>query len=198
MRQLSRVLWFLVLIAAVIFVYLQMKERVSENKTEVPDSEVAIGGSFNLTNHLGQEVTEKYLHGKYSIIYFGFTHCPMICPTDVKAISDAMDLLGSKSNLINPVMISIDPERDSSERMKLFLSNYNKNFIGLSGTIPQTKDVLRKYGIYAQKREDEDIEGYDMQHSSYTYLMDKDGKYVTHFPHATDPKEIVKVLEKYL
>jgi protein SCO1/2 len=150
-------------------------------KSPQSQGEAAIGGSFKLLNQDGKEVTEADFAGKLMLVYFGFTHCPSICPTDMAIISEAMKNLGDDAAKIQPIFISIDPERDTPEQVKKFLANFYPGFTGLTGTPEQIAAVANAYKIYYKKADAEKLNEYLMDHSSYIYLMGKDGKYIAHF-----------------
>lgn len=167
--------------------------ETSEGKTE---GEALIGGKFELTDQNGNKFTEENLKGKYSLVYFGFTHCPMICPTALSSISLAIDKLGDKAKDIQPVFVTTDPERDTQERLKEFLANFNPSIVGLTGTEQDTDKAKEAYRVYAEKIVKKDDPNYDMNHSSIIYIMDKKGKYQSHFTHETPVDDIVKKLSE--
>ena len=149
----------------------------------------AIGGAFRLTNHLGRDVSEKTFLGKYSLVFFGFTYCPDICPVALQNIGAALDMMGSNADKITPIFITTDPERDTVEKVAEFVSRFHKNLVGLTGTVAQVKVATKAYRIYSAKRKNADMpDGYTIDHASIIYLMGPDGKYITHFNHTTPPK----------
>ncbi len=169
------------------------------SKPSKSTGQALIGGPFKLTNHLGETVTEKDFQGKYSLVYFGFTFCPDVCPTDLSIISQAMQLLGDDANNITPVFITVDPERDTPEQMKLYLSNFHPSIVGLTGSAKHIEDVALEYKVYFSKvKDDSSALGYTMDHSAYTYLMDTEGKFIIHFSHNTEPLEMAKKLKQKL
>jgi len=158
-----------------------------------------IGGPFELTDHKGNRVTEKTFQGKLMLVFFGFTHCPDICPADLQVISSALDELGDKADHVQPLFVTIDPERDTQENLAAYMTHFHKNILGLYGTKEQTAQAAKAYRIYYKKVEDTDYpDNYTMDHTSFMYLMDKKGNYITHFPYGTSPKVIAKRLTKSL
>lgn len=137
---------------------------------------VKIGGPYNLTDHTGQSVTEKDFQDKYKLIYFGFTYCPAVCPTELQKMAKALDTLGPVAKEIHPLFITVDPERDTVEVMAQYVAHFHPDLIGLTGTPKQIQDVLKSYKIYAAKVKDEDATDYTMDHSSFIYLMSPDDK----------------------
>jgi len=148
-----------------------------------------IGGPFALTDHNGKAVTEKDYLGKYLMVYFGYTYCPDVCPTSMQTILDAMDMVGDGAEKIVPMMITIDPERDTPEVLKEFVTQFHPRMVGLTGSADAIASAVRGYRVYRAKVEDESVKGKDedylMDHTSITYFMGPDGKFIKHFPHGT-------------
>ena len=146
--------------------------------------EALVGGDFSLTDGTGKTITNNDFKGRYMLVYFGFTHCPDICPTSLLLIENARKQLGEKGNKVVPIFITLDPERDTPETVGQYVAHFGPDFVGLSGTPEQIKHVADAYKIYYRKVEDKDSAmGYVIDHSGFMYLMGPDGKYVTHFPH---------------
>lgn len=161
--------------------------------------EALVGGPFTLTDGAGRTVTEKAFAGKYMLVYFGFTHCPDICPTGLLMIENALDQLGRDRNKIVPLFITLDPERDTPTVVGTYVNHFGDRFIGLSGTPEQIKQVADGYKVYYRKVEDEDATGgYVVDHSAYIYLMGPNGKYVTHFPHHISESALKDGLAKHV
>ncbi len=150
-----------------------------------------IGGSFNLTNHQKKSVTEKDFLGKYMLVYFGYTYCPDVCPTDLQIMSAALRLIDPAiAKDITPVFVSIDPERDTVDLMAEYIKHFHKNLVGLTGTVDQIKEIKSKYRVYSAKSDD--TADYLVDHTAYTYLMDKDGRLLKHFNHALPPEKMAE------
>jgi len=157
----------------------------------------AIGGPFQLTDQSGATVTEKDLQGKPSIIFFGFTHCPDVCPTALFEISEILRAMGKDADRVNAYFISVDPERDNKEAMKDYLSSFDPHLKGLTGDPESVAKVLSAYRVYAKKVPLKDGD-YTMDHTALTYLMDRDGKFVAPFNLNRKPEEAAADLKKYL
>lgn len=141
-----------------------------------------VGGPFTLTDHQGAEVTENILMGQYSLVFFGFTYCPDICPITLQTVSDAIEMLpGQKSELVQPVFISLDPERDTPSIMADYVAHFHPRMIGLTGSVEQVRDAANAYRVFFQKRALEDSEDYTVDHSGFLYLMNRSGRYMDHF-----------------
>jgi len=158
----------------------------------------AIGGSFTLADQTGQSLTEQDLKGSYSLIYFGYTFCPDVCPTGLQVMSNAIEQLQEEiQSMVTPVFITIDPERDTVERLTSYLSNFHPSIIGLTGTEKQIAQVARAYRVYYAKAKGSEGAGdYLMDHSSIIFFMDPEGNYVTHFTHATASDSMAETLRR--
>lgn len=148
-----------------------------------------IGGDFSLLDHNGNEFTQENLKGQFSLIYFGFTFCPDVCPTSLQKITHLLEDLRRYNIKVLPVFITLDPKRDTISALKSYLSNFHPEIIGLTGSDEQIRHVAEKYKVYyaisedskAQTNDADKGKYYMLDHSSFIYLMSPDGKYVAHF-----------------
>jgi protein SCO1 len=140
----------------------------------------AIGGPFNLTDQDGQPFSDRDLKGKTFLVFFGFTHCPDVCPTTLFEISEIMRKLGPEADRTAALFISVDPERDTAEAMKDYLSSFDPHLRGLTGDAASLAAVAKAYRVYYKKVP---LEGgdYTMDHTAIVYLMDKQGRFVSPF-----------------
>ncbi|GMO57453.1 SCO family protein [Bradyrhizobium ottawaense] len=157
----------------------------------------AVGGPFQLTDQNGKAVTDKSLKGKPTLIFFGYTHCPDVCPTSLFEISEVLRALGKDADKVNAVFISVDPERDTPATMKEYLSSFDPHLEGLSGDPAETAKVITSYRVYAKKVPTKDGD-YTMDHTALIYLMDRDGRFVSPFNLNRTPEEAAADLKKYL
>lgn len=158
-----------------------------------------IGGAFQLTDHNGNKVSDKTYRGKFTLVFFGFTYCPDICPASLQVISGALDKLGNKADNIVPLFITVDPERDTVKKMAEYLRSFNRRIIGLTGTPEEIQKAAKAYRVYYAKVQDDENPGdYTMNHSSYYYLMDRNGRFITHFNHSINPDKLAAALAKKL
>jgi protein SCO1/2 len=157
----------------------------------------AIGGPFRLTDQAGQAVTEKNLQGKPTLIFFGFTHCPDVCPTSLFEISEVLRAMGKDADRVNAYFISVDPERDTAAAMKDYLSSFDPHLKGLTGDSDAVAKVISGFRVYAKKVPLKDGD-YTMDHTALIYLMDRDGKFVAPFNLKRPPEEAAKDLKRYL
>ena len=157
----------------------------------------AIGGPFQLTDQSGAAVTEKDLQGKPTLIFFGFTHCPDVCPTSLFEISEILRAMGKDADRVNAYFISVDPERDNAAAMKDYLSSFDPHLRGLTGDPEAVAKVLSAYRVYSKKVPLKDGD-YTMDHTALIYLMDRDGQFVAPFNLKRTPEEAAVDLKRYL
>jgi protein SCO1/2 len=204
----------------------------------------AIGGEFVLVDRHAKPVKDADFRGRLMLVFFGFTHCPDICPITAKSLSDTLGLLGDKADQLAPIFISVDPQRDTPEVLTEYFSNFDPRIIALTGSADQIKQAAGAYKAYYAKAEPEEEMAEDptrppvaepdmdippeqampaagsaevkaedapqahapmqhggdymVDHSGYIYLMDREGKYVKHFPYDTTPEALAQALTPYL
>ena len=157
----------------------------------------AIGGPFQLTDQSGQTVTDKDMQGRPTLIFFGFTHCPDVCPTSLFEMSEVLRAMGPDADRVNAYFISVDPERDTNDAMKDYLSSFDPHLKGLTGPPQDLAKVISEYRVYARKVPLKDGD-YTMDHTALVYLMDREGKFVAPFNLKRTPDEAATDLKRYL
>jgi protein SCO1 len=160
-----------------------------------------IGGPFTLVDQNGNTVTDRDFRGKYMLIFFGFTHCPDICPAELQVMSAALDALGPKADDVVPIFVTLDPGRDTPEAVGAYVKNFGKTFVGLTGSPTAIANAANAYRVAYQKFEYKDKDGnygYSIDHSALVYLMDKDGKYLVHFSYGTPATKMTETMRRYL
>ena len=165
---------------------------------DVETGTVTIGGPFTLIDQNGAKRSSADFHGRYMLIYFGYSSCPDVCPTTMALMADALDKLGPKANAIVPVFITIDPERDTPARLKPYVASFGPRFVGLTGDIASIKKVAELYRVYIKKQP---LAGgnYAMDHSSVIYLMGPDAKFVGYWDDTSiGPDKLAEALRKLL
>ena len=140
-----------------------------------------VGGPFSLTDTDGHAVTEATYRGRWMLVYFGYAYCPDVCPTELQTISTVLDQLGPKAARIAPLFITLDPERDTQQALAQYVKLFDPRLIGLTGTVDQTAKAAKAYRVYANRVTSKGLGGYLIDHSSFVYLMDPDGKLRTVF-----------------
>ena len=172
-------------------------------KAEAPPlSGAAIGGPFALVDQNGRRVTDKDFAGKYRIVYFGYTHCPDVCPTDLATISQAMTSFEKKDPAraarVQPIFITVDPERDTPAAMKEYLRAFHPRLIGLGGTPAQVADAEKKFVVYSHKGDVQPGGGYAMDHSRQIVLQGPDGKPLALLADDQGPQKMAAELERWV
>lgn len=186
-------------IASLIAFY-QIKSESKDSATSHNKNIVSknFGGPFTLTDHTGKPVTDQDYEGQYRLIYFGFTYCPAICPTELQRINNVLKDLGEDGQKIQPLFITIDPERDTVEVMKNYVELFHPRLIGLTGTQAQIDQVKKAYKIYAAKVQDETMSDYTMDHSSFIYFLDPDDTLIRIFKMDDSVKYMVDTVQNFL
>ena len=154
---------------------------------------VPIGGAFSLIDQNGVRRTEKDFAGKPMLVFFGYTHCPDVCPTTLALMSAALERMGPDAKRLTPVMITVDPKHDTPESMKAYLASFGPEFVGLTGTEDEIAAAAKAYKVY-YKPADVDA-GEVLVHSSVIYLMDGKGAFLSHYSVETPPDEMARDLK---
>jgi protein SCO1 len=160
-----------------------------------------IGGPFTLIDQNGKTVSDKDFRGRYMLVFFGFTHCPDICPAELQVMSESLAALGPKAEKIVPIFITLDPERDTPEVVGDYVKNFGSDFVGLTGTPEAIAEAAKAYRVTFSKfvpDGQDDNQNYSIDHSAIAYLMGPDGDYVTHFPYGTRFATMTETLRRYL
>jgi protein SCO1/2 len=157
-----------------------------------------IGGPFGLIDHTGRPRTNADFRGKLMLVYFGFTYCPDICPTDLQAISLALDRLGAAADQVQPLFITVDPERDTAAHLAEYVSLFHPRLIGLTGDAAAIRAAADAYKVYYAKVPNDAGTDYTVDHTAFIYLMDADGKYLGFFPPGTPPERIAETIAHQL
>ncbi|HAK97848.1 MAG: hypothetical protein CBE09_00995 [Rhizobiales bacterium TMED249] len=156
-----------------------------------PTQTLSLDGSFNLIDEAGQPVTQDSYEGKFKLVYFGFTYCPDVCPMQLEVVSHALDIAKISPEWLTTLFITLDPERDTPEDMKIYTDNFHKSIIGLTGSLEQIQQAAKAYKVYFQKVADpETTGGYTVDHSSIVFLMGPDNTYKQHFTHRDSAEDI--------
>jgi protein SCO1/2 len=156
----------------------------------------SVGGPFTLTDQTGRPRSDTEFRGKLMIVYFGYTYCPDVCPTDLMAITQALDALGPAAQGVQPVFITVDPERDTKV-LADYVSAFHHSFIGLTGSPEEIRTVANSYKAFYAKVPDE-RGGYSIDHAGVIYLMGRRGEYLGFMPPQTSPDRLTEVLRKNL
>ena len=156
------------------------------------------GGPFSLTAGDGSIKTDGSFRGRWLLVYFGYTHCPNICPMTLSAISQALETLGPLAEKVQPLYITIDPERDTPDQMREYTRAFDPRIIGLTGSPQAIASVAKEYRVFYRKIAGKAPGDYSMQHSAYVYVMGPDGRYVTLITKSEDPEAIAGRMRELL
>jgi protein SCO1/2 len=193
----------MLLIAAVICGPANAAEQISEQATaaqmmdDLMYGRGTVGAPFTLTDQAGKPRSDSEFRGRLMIVYFGYTSCPDICPTDMMAISQALDALGPVVKGVQPVFITIDPERDTAV-MAEYLSAFHPSFVGLTGSSEQIRSVANAYKAFYVRAPNERNGNYSIDHAGVIYLMGRNGEYLGFMPPQTGPARLTELLRKFL
>ncbi len=203
-RRSNRPFWILIVmsVAAILIgarLLLWGGGHVHEDHTAQSEAPVAIGGPFALVDGDGKDVTDQDYRGKLMLVYFGYTFCPDVCPTELGLVAKALDALTPEQReKVAPLFINVDPERDTPQVMKTYTAAFHPQIVGLTGTPEQVETAKKAYKIYAAKVPGGDEKIYSMDHSSVLYLMGTDGGFLAHFNRNATLDQIVEDLRRRL
>jgi cytochrome oxidase Cu insertion factor (SCO1/SenC/PrrC family) len=153
-----------------------------------------VGGPFELTDQTGHRRTDADFRGKLVVLYFGYTYCPDVCPTELQSISLALDKLGAAADAVQPVFISVDPERDTPARLAEFVASFHPRLIGLTGSLADIKKTAIAYRTFFAKNGATAPGEYSVDHTGFIYLIGKDGHYLGFLPPGASPDEIADAI----
>lgn len=158
-----------------------------------------VGGPFELTDQTGRARTERDFRGELMLVYFGFTYCPDVCPADLQAIGLALDRLGADAASVQPLFITVDPERDTSKHLAQYVPLFHPRLIGLTGSLEAIRRAADAYKVYFVKVAlGGDASNYTVDHTAFIYLMDRDGNYLGFFPPGTSADRMVEIIRPHL
>ena len=157
-----------------------------------------VGGPFDLIDHTGQRRTDADFRGKLVVIYFGYTHCPDVCPTELQAISLALDELGMAADRVQPLFITVDPERDTPSVLADYVSSFHARLVALTGPAPAIQKAALAYRVFFAKSAVARPDGYAIDHTGFIYLVGKDGRYLGFLPPGLAPDAIVDAIRARL
>jgi protein SCO1 len=158
-----------------------------------------IDGRFDLVDHFGNPVNERSFGNRYLLVFFGFSHCAVVCPRELAKLGAAMERLGPLAECIQPLYITVDPQRDDAGTMQAYVARYPGGFIGLTGTAGQVEAAKKSYRVFAEPVQDANARGgYVVPHTAFAYLMAPGGRYATHLPDALGVDAVVERLRAHV
>jgi len=192
----QKILWTLVCVAVFLFVGLSIWSEYRNNFTQSP-TEPPFFAKFELTNHRGIINTQEDFAGRWMLIFFGFTNCPDICPTTLAEVAAVMNMLGTDTKKVQPIFITIDPERDTRAALAEYVPLFDADIIGLTGSPNQITTTSKIFPIYFERiKEATAPDGYTMGHTSHLFLFDPNAGFVDSWPYGTSAEEILAALKK--
>ena len=168
----------------------------ASNATDITGADFA--KTLTLTDHNGKLRSMSDFKGKVVVLFFGFTHCPDVCPTTMSDLKQAMKLLGKKSDAVQVLFVTVDPERDTQEVLAKFVPSFDARFIGLRGSLQETAETLGNFKIFYSKVPGKAKDDYSIDHSAGMYVFDKDGKVRLYMGYGQKPAEIASDISKLL
>ena len=190
LKRIRQVAWSLVAVVAAAFAYWSLKDggRFDRSTSSSDDRFVA---EFELVDHTGAPRTAEDYRGRWLLVFFGFANCPDICPTTLAEVAAAMNQLGPLSDEVQPLFVTIDPERDTPEALAEFIPQFEAGIVGLSGTPDQIAETARSFFVFSEKVDDQNApDGYTMGHSSQLFLFAPDGGYERSWAYGTPVEDI--------
>jgi cytochrome oxidase Cu insertion factor (SCO1/SenC/PrrC family) len=165
---------------------------------ELMSGTAAVGAPFTLTNARGKRASLSDFRGKVVLLYFGFTYCPDVCPTDLAAIAQTLKSLGTSGDQVQPLFITLDPARDTRELLRSYVAAFHPSIVALTGSEEEIRGVATAYKVFFEKVTPPGSKTYSIDHSAFIFLLDRNGKYVLFFPPGTPPKRMTARLREEL
>jgi len=165
---------------------------------ELMSGKAAVGGPFTLTDSGGSSRSLADFRGKLVLLYFGFMSCPDVCPTDLLAIGKAIESLGAQGDQVQPLFITLDPERDKVAALRGYATSFHPRFIALTGSEAEVRRVATSYKVFFEKVQLPGAASYSIDHAAFTFVLDRDGRYVAFLPPGTPPERMAAMVREQL
>jgi cytochrome oxidase Cu insertion factor (SCO1/SenC/PrrC family) len=201
-RTVTRARIWLALVCVVFAAPVAANDATEPSPTELIEGLISgrapVGGPFELTDQTGHRRTDVDFRGKLVVLYFGYTYCPDVCPTELQAISLALDKLGAMAEAVQPLFITVDPERDTPARLAEYVSSFHPRLIGLTGSLGEIRKTAIAYRTFFVKNSAAVSGEYSVDHTGFIYLVGKDGRYLGFLPPGTTPDAIADAIRARL
>jgi len=165
---------------------------------ELMSGKVPVGGPFALDDQWGKPKTLDDFRGKVVLLYFGYTHCPDVCPTDLSAIGAMLRLLGAQGDAVQRLVVSLDPQRDTPSVLREYAAAFHPRFVALRGSEDDTRRIALRYKVFYEKVQRPESQTYLIDHAAFTFLLDRKGNYVAFFPPGTKPDRMAVMVREAL
>jgi protein SCO1 len=200
--MMARAVWLICISLWLALTPLRAQDVPARSPAEIMDilmwNREPVGGPFELIDHSGRTRTEQDFRGRLMLVYFGFTYCPDVCPTDLQAIGLAVDKLGADSANVQPLFVTVDPERDTPAHLAEYVKLFHPRLIGLTGSAEAIRKAADAYKVYYARVDLNKDAGYTVDHTAFIYLMGRDGNYLGFFPPGTSADRMVEIIRPHL
>jgi cytochrome oxidase Cu insertion factor (SCO1/SenC/PrrC family) len=193
MMRRSHIIGLSLLVVAAVLAAFVAFSPVFERPRMVVSGVADVGGPFTLTAHTGERISDEAFRGQFMLVAFGFTHCPDVCPAELQVMTAALEGMGPEAERVQPLFVTIDPERDTAAHLADYMAHFHPRLIGLTGTADEIAAVAKAYRVWYEKVDD-GTPHYLMDHTSITYLMGPDGEFVQHFSFGTSADRLSEAL----
>ncbi len=198
----ARAVWLICISLWLALTPLRAQDVPARSPAEIMDilmwNREPVGGPFELIDHSGRTRTEQDFRGRLMLVYFGFTYCPDVCPTDLQAIGLAVDKLGADSANVQPLFVTVDPERDTPAHLAEYVKLFHPRLIGLTGSAEAIRKAADAYKVYYARVDLNRDAAYTVDHTAFIYLMGRDGNYLGFFPPGTSADRMVEIIRPHL
>jgi len=166
--------------------------------SDLMSGKAPVGGPFTLTDQDGGRRSLSDFRGKLVLLYFGFTYCPDVCPTDLMSVGNVIRSLGPDGAQLQPVFVTLDPARDTPEVLRAYATSFHSSFVSLSGTEDEIRRIATAYKVFFEKVQPPGTNTYFIDHSAYVFLLDRDGRFITLFPPGTPQERMALMVREQL
>lgn len=182
------------------YIWARRQKEINKLKKRYESIKATLGGSVNLTDTNGKEFSVGRLLGQWHLIYFGFTHCPDVCPEELEKVGKVVDILYEDPQVpkLIPIFISVDPDRDTPEAVKVYLKDFNPKFIGLTGDKESIGKATKLFRVYYQAHEADEHNEYVVDHTIITYLINPDGEVVDYYMRSSTEQKMVESIKNHI
>ena len=174
------------------------RAEAAQFMNELMSGKAAVGAPFTLTDQYGKRASLADFRGKVVLLYFGFTYCPDVCPTDLFVIAQTIKALGKSGDQVQPIFVTLDPARDTRELLRGYVAAFHPRIVALTGSEDEIRQVATAYKVFFEKVTPPASKTYFIDHSAFTFLLDRNGKYVLFFPPGTPPKRMTATVREEL